>query len=112
MLGQVNKRISKKIPASASGHDNHIESLEWSPSGRSLATGGGDGRTIVCASPMKAGQDLSPIVTVEAEASTSRLCWVGDNGLLTGRADGALVRLTIYDFVIVGGVGSLCVYRG
>ena len=86
---------SGTVPASASGHDNHIESLEWSPSGGSLATGGGDGRTIVWASPMKAGQDLSPIVTVEAEASTSRLCWVGDNGLLTGRADGALVRLTI-----------------
>ena len=80
-------------PAVAAGHDNHIEDLAWDPSGRSVATGGGDGRTIVWAAPTRAGQDLSPVTVLESDAATSRLRWVSENSLLVGRADGSLVRL-------------------
>ena len=82
-------------PASASEHDEHIEDLAWSPSGNHVATGGGDGLTIVWPAPKRAGQDLSPITAVESDASTSRLRWVSDNGLLIGRADGGIVKLAI-----------------
>ena len=59
-------------PASSSGHDKHIEGLAWSPSGAYIATGGGDGRTIVWGAPTRAGQDLSPATAAESDVSTSR----------------------------------------
>ena len=86
---------SGTAPASASEHNNHIEDLAWAPSGDYLATGGGDGRTIVWPSPTKAGQDLSPLAVLESDASTSRLRWVGEDSFLTGRADGGLVRIQL-----------------
>ena len=79
-------------PAVASGHDNHIEDVAWDPSGRSVATGGGDGRTIVWPTPTRAGQDLSPVTALESDSATSRLRWVNEDSLLVGRADGSLVR--------------------
>ncbi len=82
-------------PASASGHDKHIEDLAWSPSGEYVATGGGDGRTIVWGAPTRAGQDLSPVTAVESDASTSRLRWVSEANLLIGRADGSVAKLAI-----------------
>ena len=82
-------------PAAASGHDKHIEDLDWDPSGSTVATGGGEGRTIVWAAPTRAGQDLSPVTALESDAATSRLRWVSDNGLLVGRADGGLVKLAV-----------------
>ncbi|WP_323673295.1 WD40 repeat domain-containing protein [Candidatus Poriferisodalis multihospitum] len=82
-------------PASASGHDNHIEDLDWDPSGKSVATGGGDGRTIVWAAPTRAGQDLSPVTALESDEATSRLRWVSEDCLLVGRADGGLVKLAL-----------------
>ena len=82
-------------PAAASGHDKHIEDLDWDPSGKSVATGGGEGRTIVWAAPTRAGQDLSPVTALESDAATSRLRWVSDNSLLVGRADGGLVKLAV-----------------
>ena len=83
------------VPASASGHDNHIEDLAWDPSGPSVATGGGVGRTIVGAAPTRAGEDLSPVTALESDAATSRLRWVSDGSLLVGRADGGLVKLAV-----------------
>ena len=80
-------------PAIASGHDNHIEDLAWDPSGRFVATGGGDGRTIVWATPTRAGEDLSPVTAIESDAATSRLRWIDEDSLLVGRADGSLVKL-------------------
>ena len=82
-------------PAAASGHDKHIEDLDWDPSGKSVATGGGDGRTIVWAAPTRAGQDLSPVTALESDAATSRLRWVSEDSLLVGRADGGLVKLAV-----------------
>jgi len=83
------------VPASSSGHDKHIEDLAWDPSGAYIATGGGDGRTIVWAAPTRAGQDLSPATSVESDVSTSRIQWVSDDDLLIGRADGGVVKLTV-----------------
>ncbi len=83
------------VPASASGHDNHIEDLDWDPSGSAVATGGGEGRTIVWAAPTRAGQDLSPVTALESDAATSRLRWVSEDSLLVGRADGGLVKLAV-----------------
>ena len=82
-------------PAAASGHDNHIEDLDWDPSGSTVATGGGEGRTIVWAAPTRAGQDLSPVTALESDAATSRLRWVSEDSLLVGRADGGLVKLAV-----------------
>ena len=82
-------------PATASGHDKHIEDLAWAPSGAHIATAGGDGRTIVWAAPTRAGQDLSPATAVESDTSTSRLRWVSDDDLLIGRADGGVVKFAI-----------------
>ena len=82
-------------PASASGHDQHIEDLDWDPSGKSVATGGAEGRTIVWAAPTRAGEDLSPLTALESDAATSRLRWAGKDSLLVGRADGGLVKLVI-----------------
>ena len=82
-------------PAAASGHDKHIEDLDWDPSGKSVATGGGDGRTIVWAAPTRAGQDLSPVTALESDEATSRLRWVSEDCLLVGRADGGLVQLAL-----------------
>lgn len=82
-------------PAEGSGHEKHIEDLAWNPSGSMIATGGGDGRTIVWASPTQAGQKLSPVRALESDVATSRLCWVDDESLLVGRADGGLVRLDL-----------------
>lgn len=82
-------------PASSSGHDKHIEDLAWGPSGACIATGGGDGRTIVWLAPTRAGQDLSPATAAESDVSTSRLQWVSDDELLIGRADGGVVKLAI-----------------
>ncbi len=82
-------------PAASSGHDEHIEDLAWGPSGAYIATGGGDGRTIVWAAPTRAGQKLSPAAVVESDASTSRLRWVSAGHLLVGRADGGVVRLPV-----------------
>ena len=82
-------------PAAASGHDNHIEDVAWDPSGRTVATGGGDCRTIVWAAPTRAGQDMSPVTALESDAATSRLRWIGEDSLLVGRADGGLVRLAL-----------------
>ncbi|MCY3661491.1 MAG: hypothetical protein OXH28_01540 [bacterium] len=82
-------------PAVASGHDNHIEDVAWDPSGRSVATGGGDGHTIVWPTPTRAGQDLSPVTAIESDAATSRLRWADEDSLLVGRADGSLVKLAL-----------------
>ena len=82
-------------PAVGSGHDNHIEDLAWDPSGRSVATGGGEGRTIIWATPTRAGQNLSPVTVLESDAVTSRLRWVNEDNLLVGRADGGLVKLAL-----------------
>ena len=82
-------------PAVASGHDQHIEDVAWAPSGKSVATGGGDGRTIVWAAPTRAGQDLTPVTALESEAATSRLRWTGEDSLLVGRDDGSLVKLAL-----------------
>ena len=83
------------MPASSSGHDKHIEDLAWTPSGASIATGGGDGRTIVWGAPTRAGQALSPTAEVESDISTSRLQWVSEDCLLIGRADGSIVKLAV-----------------
>ncbi|MCY4273566.1 MAG: hypothetical protein OXF00_13095 [bacterium] len=83
------------VPASSSGHDKHIEDLAWTPSGASIATGGGDGRTIVWGAPTRAGQALSPTAEVESDISTSRLQWVSEDCLLIGRADGSIVKLAV-----------------
>ncbi len=80
-------------PAAASGHDKHIETLAWDPTGSTIATGGGDGRTIVWAAPSRAGQDLSSVTVLESDVATSRLSWVDETSLLVGRADGGVVRL-------------------
>lgn len=82
-------------PAAASGHDNHIEDLAWSPSGRFVATGGAEGRTIVWATPTRAGQDLSPVTALDSDTATSRLRWVSEDSFLVGRADGGLVKLAV-----------------
>lgn len=82
-------------PASSSGHDKNIEDLGWDPSGAYVATGGGDGRTIIWGAPTRAGQKLSPVTAVESDAPTSRLRWVSDDDLLIGRADGGVVKLAI-----------------
>ena len=83
------------VPAAASGHDNHIEDLAWDPSGSFVATGGGEGRTIVWAAPSRAGEDLSTVTALESDAATSRLRWVREDSLLVGRADGGLVKLAL-----------------
>ncbi|MFV0257375.1 MAG: WD40 repeat domain-containing protein [Acidimicrobiales bacterium] len=82
-------------PAVASGHDQHIEDLAWTPSGSAVATGGADGRVIVWATPGRAGQKLSPITALESDAGVGRLRWLGDDDLLVGRADGGIVRLSL-----------------
>ncbi|MEM7341595.1 MAG: WD40 repeat domain-containing protein [Actinomycetota bacterium] len=86
---------SGTTPASASGHDDPIEDLAWSPSGSAIATGGGDGRTIVWRAPKQAGEELSPITAFESDSETSRLRWTGDQSLVVGRADGGVVRLAV-----------------
>lgn len=80
-------------PASATGHDNHIEDVAWSPSGSLLATGGADCRTIVWPIPTTKGETLTPVTAVESDAQTSRLGWIDEDNLLVGRADGGIVRL-------------------
>ncbi|MEM7275784.1 MAG: hypothetical protein AAF547_22100 [Actinomycetota bacterium] len=82
-------------PASASGHENHIEAVTWAPSGERLATGGGDGRTIVWDAPRRAGQTLSPVTAMDVDTPISRVGWIGDDSLLIGRADGGLVRVSL-----------------
>ncbi len=86
---------ARTTPAAASGHDKHIEDVAWSPSGSAIATGGGDGRTIVWAAPTRAGRDLSPVTELESDSETSRVRWVDDRSLLVGRADGAIARLAL-----------------
>ncbi|MEM9563532.1 MAG: WD40 repeat domain-containing protein [Actinomycetota bacterium] len=82
-------------PAMASDHDYHIEALAWSPSGRSIATGGGDGRTIVWPAPTRKGEQLSPIARLASDSPVSRVGWIDDASLLVGRADGGVVRLDL-----------------
>ena len=86
---------ARTTPASASGHDNHIEDLAWDPSGSAIATGGGDGRTIVWGAPTRTGQKLSPVTALESDAQTSRLRWVDEQSLVVGRSDGGLIKLAL-----------------
>ena len=82
-------------PAASAGHQNHIEDLAWAPSGKWLATGGADGRTIVWPTPNKAGEDLRSVSVFDSEVSTSRLRWVSDENLLIARADGEVSSATL-----------------
>lgn len=84
---------ARTTPAFAEGHEKHIEAVAWSPSGDSVATGGGDARTIVWGAPTRKGQDLAPVTAFESDAATSRLQWLSDRALLVGRADGGVVKL-------------------
>ncbi|MEM7322482.1 MAG: hypothetical protein AAF531_05290 [Actinomycetota bacterium] len=84
---------ARTTPASASGHENHIEAVAWSPSASVIATGGGDGRTIVWDAPTRAGQDLSPVAALASDSPVSRLGWIDDMSLLVGLGDGGVVRL-------------------
>ncbi|MEM8923848.1 MAG: WD40 repeat domain-containing protein [Actinomycetota bacterium] len=82
-------------PAEASGHDKHIEDLAWSPSGATIATGGGDGRTIVWEAPARAGRKLALRAALDAEAQVSRLRWVDDQHLLVAQSDGSVVGVSL-----------------
>ncbi len=82
-------------PATASGHEKHIEALAWNPSGDLLATGGGDSRTVIWGAPRKRGEDMSSVSAFESDAATSRLGWLSDTALLVGRSDGGIVRLEV-----------------
>lgn len=82
-------------PASASGHDNHIEDLAWAPSGAAVVTGGGDGRVIVWTAPARAGEKLPLRTALESDAGVGRLRWADDDRLIVGRADGGIVRLDL-----------------
>lgn len=82
-------------PSVVTAHAGHLEDLAWDPSGRTIATGGGDRRAVVWTAPDHAGDELRPVAAVESDADTSRLSWIDDQSLLIGRADGAIVRFAI-----------------
>ncbi|MCY4257757.1 MAG: hypothetical protein OXE04_05635 [bacterium] len=84
---------SGTTPASASGHDKHIEALAWDPSGAHIATGGGDGRIIVWGAPTRAGQKLPLLTEMEFDVAISRLQWVSADCLLIGWADGGIGKI-------------------